>query len=135
MAHMNWREDYSVNIVSIDKQHRRMIELINQLHDSVTPKQEKEMLGSVLSQLVSYTKNHFKTEEALMRTYKYPGLEAHKAEHQTLVKRVAGFRKRYEAGKLTDVFDLSSFLMGWLEGHILGTDKKYSPYLVAKGVR
>jgi hemerythrin len=135
MTRMHWREDYSVNIISIDQQHRRMIDLINQLHDAVRTNQEKKTLGSVLSQLFSYTKNHFKTEEALMRAYKYPALESHKVEHQILVKRVTDFRKKFETGTLTDAFDLVNFLMGWLEGHILGTDKKYSPFLVGKGVR
>ena len=135
MAHMSWRKDYSVNIISIDKQHHKMIDLINQLEDGAKAHQAPKTMGSVVSELLSYTKNHFKTEEALMRKYDYPGFASHKAEHQMLVKRVAEFQGKFKAGTLTDIHDLANFLMGWLEGHILGTDKKYSPYLVEKGVR
>ncbi len=135
MEFMNWRDEFSVGITSIDRQHRRMIELINRLEDGVRTHQEKKNMHSVLSELVSYTRNHFKTEEALMKTYKYPGYVQHRVEHQSLVKRVVEFRRKFEAGTLTDAHDLASFLMGWLEGHILGTDKKYGPYLVEKRVR
>jgi hemerythrin len=135
MAFMNWREEFSVGITSIDRQHQKMIDLINQLEDGARTHQESKTMRSVLSELLSYTRSHFKTEEALMRTYKYPGYAQHKVEHQTLVNRVADFRRKFEAGMLTDAHDLASFLMGWLEGHILGTDKKYGPYLIEKGVR
>ncbi len=135
MAFMNWREHYSVGIISIDKQHQKMIDLINQLEDVAGTHQASAILASVLSELVSYTRNHFKTEEALMEKYKYPDCASHKVEHQMLVKRVEEFQRKLETGALTDVHDLANFLMGWLESHILGTDKKYGPYLVEKGVR
>ena len=135
MAPMNWSEEYSVDIISLDLQHQRIIELINQLERGAGMHQETKALGSVLSELLSYTKTHFKTEEALMRAHKYPGLASHEVEHRLLVNRVTEFRKKFEAGKLTDVYELVSFLEGWLESHILGTDKKYTPYLSGKGIR
>jgi hemerythrin-like metal-binding protein len=134
VAHMNWHDEYSVNIASINQQHQKMIDLINQLEDAATTHQELKVLGSVLSELLSHTKNHFKTEETLMTRYDYPGLALHRVEHETLVNRVVDFERKFEVGKLTDVHELVNFLMGWLEGHILGTDKKYGPYLVQKGV-
>lgn len=135
MALMNWREEFSVGITSIDRRHQRMIDLINQLEHGARTHEESKTMRSVLSELFSYTRNHFKTEEALMRAYKYAGYASHRVEHQTLVKRVEDFRRKFEAGTLKDAHDLASFLMGWLEGHILGADKKYGPYLTEKGVR
>ena len=132
---MEWREEFSVGIASIDRQHQRMIELINQLEEGVRTHQESKTVRSVLSELVTYTTNHFRTEEALMKSYKYPGYAQHRVEHETLVDRVNDFRRKFESGTLTDAHDLASFLMGWLESHILGTDKSYGPYLVEKGVR
>src|SRR6218665_1902837 len=37
--------------------------------------------------------------------------------------------------KVTVTMDVMRFLKNWLTGHIKGTDKKYSGYLVRKGVR
>ncbi len=135
MTVMNWREDFSVDIASVDKQHKKIIELINRLEDAASTHLEAKTVDAVLSELLTYTRNHFKDEETLMQKYLYPGLETHRAEHEALVNRVLEFRRKFDAGKLTDVHDLANFLMGWLEGHILGTDKKYSPYLADKGVR
>jgi hemerythrin-like metal-binding protein len=135
MAFMYWREELSVGITSIDRQHQKLIELINELEKAARTRQESKTLDSVLSELWFYTENHFKTEEALMQKYNYPGLKSHKVEHQALMNRVADFRRKFENGTLTDVHDLANFLMGWLEGHILVTDKKYSPHLVGSRVR
>ncbi|HTP12069.1 MAG TPA: bacteriohemerythrin [Bacteroidota bacterium] len=132
---MNWRQDFSVDISSMDRQHQRIIDLINRLEDAATTTEETKAVGSVLADLLSYTKYHFKAEEALMQRHNFPGLATHRTEHHTLVKRVEEFQSRYAAGKRTDAHDLANFLMGWLESHILGIDKKYSPYLVEKGVR
>ncbi len=132
---MDWRQDYSVEIRSIDHQHRKIIDLINQLEQAARTSEELKAVGSVLSELLSYTRYHFKSEEALMQKCDYPALASHKAEHQALVRRVSEFQGKYEAGKLTDAHDLANFLMGWLESHILETDKKYGPYLVGKGIR
>lgn len=135
MAQMHWRDEFSVKIESIDRQHRQLIDLINQLEEGAKQHEALNTLSSVLSDLKLYTTQHFRTEETLMQKYNYPGYASHRSEHQTLIKRIQEFQGRFEAGKLVHVDELANFLMGWLEGHILATDKRYSPYLVERGVR
>jgi hemerythrin len=134
MALMNWKEEYSVKVASIDQQHKKLVELINQLHDAMRAQKGRETIGKVLSELVSYTQSHFKSEETLMQTHKYPALEAHKLEHHMLVKKVSDFQKEVDSGKVTVTIDVMNFLRDWLQNHILGTDKKYSGFFVEKGV-
>ena len=38
-------------------------------------------------------------------------------------------------GKLTVSIDVMNFLKDWLDKHIMGTDKKYAPYMHSKGVK
>jgi len=44
MALMTWKADYSVNIKQIDDQHKKLIELINTLHDAMAKGHAKEAL-------------------------------------------------------------------------------------------
>jgi hemerythrin len=38
-------------------------------------------------------------------------------------------------GEMVMTVEVMTFLKDWLAGHIKGTDKKYGPFLSAKGVR
>ena len=134
MPLMSWKEEYSVRVNLIDQQHRKLIDLLNQLYDGLKAQRGKEVLGPVLHELVGYTESHFTTEERLMQTHGYPGFQPHKLEHQMLVKKVRDFQKDFEAGKSAVSIELMSFLKGWLENHILKTDKQYSSHFEKKGV-
>jgi methyl-accepting chemotaxis protein/hemerythrin len=78
---------------------------------------------------------HFDTEEKLFHKHGYPATAEHIQEHRKFVENVLAFEKDLQQGKVTVTMDVMRFLKNWLTGHIKGTDKKYSGYLVRKGVR
>ncbi len=88
-----------------------------------------------LDELVDYTKTHFTFEEGLMRDNDYPGFEPHKAKHEEMIKKVEQVLSEYEQNNDTAMSDAAEFLKDWLIKHINGTDKEYSSYLIAKGVK
>jgi hemerythrin len=88
----------------------------------------------VLDELIRYTETHFQTEERLMQTHRYPGIESHKLEHHMLVKKVADFQKEFDSGRTSVSIEVMNFLRDWLNGHILGTDKQYIHHFESKGV-
>jgi methyl-accepting chemotaxis protein/hemerythrin len=51
------------------------------------------------------------------------------------VDKVLDFEKQLKSGSVTLSMEVMKFLKDWLTGHIMGTDKKYSPFLRQKGVR
>jgi hemerythrin len=129
-----WRESYSVNIKSIDAQHHKLVDLINDLHDGMKQGKGKEVLGGVLSELVSYTALHFSTEEKYFDKYGYPDTLVHKRQHKDLVDQVLQFKKSFEAGNSIITIEILNFLRDWLLEHIAGSDKKYMVFLNSKGV-
>ena len=135
MPLMSWKNEYSVNVALIDQQHKKLIDLLNQMYDALKAQRGKEALKTVLTDLVNYTDGHFQTEERLMQTHRYPGYESHKLEHQMLVKKVKDFQKEFVAGGSSVSIEVMSFLRDWLNGHILGTDKQYASHFASKGVR
>jgi hemerythrin len=135
MAFFEWSDKYSVGVLSIDGQHKRLIEIINILYDAMRAGQGEFVLGKTLDDLVDYTKTHFRFEENLMQTKGYPDLAAHRKMHEGLTTQVWELAHQYKSGKTTLSIQTGNFLKSWLTNHILNTDMKYSEHLVARGAR
>lgn len=61
-----WREAYSVHIEIVDSQHKVLVDTFNELHVAIVTGMSREHLGKILSSLIKYAQDHFKTEERLM---------------------------------------------------------------------
>ncbi len=130
-----WSDTYSVNIGIIDTQHKNLVNIINELHQAMITGKAKQDLGLILSKLVKYTQVHFKTEENFMESRHYPDYAAHKSKHQGLTETVLDFQSKFQKDELGLTIEIMDFLKDWLGKHILGTDKKYTSFLNAAGVR
>lgn len=135
MPKLTWNDKFSVKIAQIDSQHKKLIDLVNQLSDAMAVGKGKEVLGPILDALISYTQVHFANEEKLMLAHGYPGLAAHVAEHRKLTTEVIQIQERYRKGGVGLTIPVLNFLNEWLTKHILNTDMQYSGFLVAKGVK
>jgi len=134
MAVMEWSPAFSVKVKKFDDQHKKLIDLLNQLHDAMKAGQGNAMLGVVLQSLITYTATHFKEEEQVMQANGYPDLPQHKLEHEKLVKQVLDLQKKFQSGGSVLTLTVMSFLKDWLTSHIQGVDKKYGVFLNAKGI-
>jgi len=129
-----WKDDYSVNIGIIDSQHRTLVDLLNELHQAMMTGKGKDQVGIVLSKLVKYAQGHFKSEEGMMQSKQYPEFEDHKVEHDRFTKTVLEFQGKFARNEIGLTSEVMDFLKTWLMKHIMGVDKKYSPFLNSKGV-
>jgi len=129
-----WSDVYSVKIGILDAQHKKLIGILNDLNQAMVDGHGKDKLGSILSELVTYTKSHFATEEKLMQSHKYPDYHVHKGEHERLAGTVLEFQRKFLANEIGLTIELLAFLKDWLTQHILGSDKRYGPFLNSKGV-
>lgn len=132
---VRWRDEYRIGIEAIDDDHRRLLTLINNLQTAVHYPTGDAFERRALEELVDYTKYHFAREEELMRTNDFPGYEEHKREHDEMISRVDGYLEGYQRDPEGTIEEVARFLKGWLVRHIAGTDQKYAPFLLEKGVR
>lgn len=132
---VEWKDDYSVGIDSIDQQHKKLLNLINQLQTAVDYSTGEQFEREALDELVDYTKTHFTYEEGLMRDNDYPDFEPHKAQHEKMFEKVKEVLAEYEQDQDTAMANAAEYLKDWLINHINGTDKEYSSYLIGKGVK
>lgn len=123
MSYLAWTDALNTGIEVIDNQHRRIVEMINQLHDA-NQGHSREAVGEVIENLVDYTLSHFAFEESLMEDAGYEFLRAHKRVHELFIKRVSEFKMRFQAGEDVAV-DLNGLLSRWLFNHIKSDDSAY----------
>lgn len=131
MAFLEWQDSFSVKVPELDQQHRRLVELINRLHDVLKAGGDPAMAQSVVNDLVGYTRHHFSREEKMMDTCGYPEAEEHKRKHRAMEGQVIVFQKQMATGGITVQLRLMNFLKDWLQKHILETDMRYSEALSA----
>ena len=132
---VQWRDEYSVGIERIDNDHKKLIQLINDLETAVHYNAGDEFERQALEELIAYTQTHFTLEEELMKEHGYPDFEAHKGQHDQMISNVEVFLRDYEEKGHKVLGDIAEHLKLWLIQHINGTDQKYAPYLHSKGVK
>jgi hemerythrin-like metal-binding protein len=131
---INWSNSYSVGVSQMDKEHQRLIDIINNLYAAMRAGRSKDVIGTILDELVDYTRTHFAHEEKLMREANYTGFDGQKQAHEALIAQVAEVQKKYRAGTALGQ-EVMNFLKDWLVNHIQGSDKKYGPVMNKKGIK
>lgn len=129
MALIKWRDCYSVGVEKFDKQHKVLIEILNDIFIIVREKQSVDHLGPVLYKLVQYTQEHFRDEEEAMAAVNFPKLDEHKAIHGKLLNEVTTYQRRLEANDEKLIPEFYQFVREWLLTHILEDDMKYKLFL------
>jgi len=132
MAFISWKEEYSVRVPEIDTQHRRLLEIINEMHEAMLMGGKPDALKAVLDDLVVYTRHHFRYEEQLMAGAGYQGLAEHQRKHRAMVTQVERFTSEITLGKASVSLKLMTFLKDWLTHHIMETDQRYSGFLAGR---
>lgn len=126
-ALVTWRSEYNLGVEEIDNQHRSLVDLVNQVWESIVFQAEWSKVLELVLRLEQYTVAHFAAEEAYMQAIAYPDLEAHKKIHQQFIARIdAEKQAALKNGRLT--LGLVEFLRQWLLDHILGHDKEATEF-------
>ncbi len=130
-----WTPGLAVGVESMDAQHRRLFEQLNQLIAAVRAGRGAAEVGRTMDFLDSYVREHFADEERLLAEAGYPGLEAHHRMH-------AGFTAELEtvrAGLSADDSDREALaerlhlsMRDWLLRHIRVEDRAYGAFLRAR---
>lgn len=128
MAFLPWESRYEIGVAFVDRQHRRLVEIINRLHDSIEANTGERELDGIFADLEVYTETHFKDEEERMAENRCPQLTSHAAAHREFIARVQQMRRRFLAREVVGERVLA-YLRSWLTLHILGTDRQCAQYL------
>ena len=129
-----WNKNFDTGIAKIDRQHQRLVELLNQLVSHLAFQSETPTLNAIFDELKAYALIHFQTEEEVWKeAFKDdPWVTAHEETHGQFVVAIS----RLEAEKSTRPFDdviadIVSFLTNWLAVHIIDSDKRLAYAVLA----
>lgn len=123
---IKWSGQLETGIGIIDRDHKVLVDLLNQVSAVVGDAEERAVMGSVLNSLSEYTHYHFSREEKLQEVAGYPGLDAHRRRHAVLAAQVDDIRSRYrDEPDTVQGEEVRAFLRTWLVEHILKEDMNY----------
>jgi len=134
MAFYDWNSELATDITKIDEQHKKLISIVNELHDALGKGKSKEVIGKLLNELAAYTDYHFKTEERAFDKYGYENADIHKKSHNDLIKQLSDLIRKYETGSLAVGAETLNFLINWVKNHIMKEDRLYVPLLKNKEI-
>ena len=129
MEIIEWSEDLSVGIAKVDEQHKKLIQMMEELGQAIRNDEASDVVEDVLTNLFNYAQSHFALEEELFRRHKYPEMALHELEHQRFIAKAFAFKERLSAKRPGLDVELLSFLSSWVLNHIELTDKRYTKFL------
>lgn len=134
MDFFTWTDDFLTGIDIVDRQHRRLVELVNGAA-RVLLEEHPEPAGvtATFAGLAAYAAEHFRTEEELMRVQGVAArvLEHHRQTHARLIGEVLDWKVRLSAADVPARQEFLGFLAGWLLFHVLGEDQAMARQLHA----
>lgn len=131
VGRIEWSNDFSVGIDSIDEQHMQLIMVINDLIDHANAETVPQDIRKTIKALEEYSISHFKDEENLFEQYGYPDHSNHIETHLDFKIKVESFKKLPLGGFGAAVVE---YLSSWLTNHILVEDMKYKTFFAEQGL-
>ncbi|MCB1316652.1 MAG: hemerythrin family protein, partial [Leptospiraceae bacterium] len=121
-----YKYNLKIGVPMIDMQHlwliRQVVELDYAIHHEYEAR--REYFNAALADAITYIKEHFSTEEKIMRHFDYEHIEEHRKQHRHFVQFVQNRNEQYKAGDEKAIFGLLHDLKEWLITHIAVEDKK-----------
>ncbi len=132
MGRIDWNDSFSVHNDVIDKQHRKLIDLYNDRHETLlhgTIEESTEVRKQTLNSLVEYIDYHFSFEEEYLKEMGYGDLKKHCQSHRNFSSKVTILQQDIISGNMVFTSSLIKLLRNWIVDHILKEDKLYSTTL------
>ena len=123
---MHWHHEWDSGEPTIDQQHQDLMRKAADLERlSLLDQPNPEMIKLTLNNLLEGINTHFRDEEAILQKVHFDGLDEHRREHQSLLKRATEFVELYDEGEI-DLYSFIPFLVRdvvW--DHLLKEDIKF----------
>ncbi|MBN1407045.1 MAG: hemerythrin family protein [Calditrichaceae bacterium] len=126
---ISWRTRYSMNIESIDNQHKEIFGIINNYINCILKGFGKLKTKYILDELIQSCRDHFEHEEGLMHQNEYPGLYSHKHTHKYFINELLDIRNKIDNNPFPISISTGDFIRKWTINHILTSDKAYSIFM------
>jgi hemerythrin len=129
-----WRDEFSVGVAEMDRQHKKLLAMINRLIAEQKMLTDRKTIADLLTDMTDYADEHFRAEEFLMAEYGYDRKTEQEAQHKAFIEKTQSFCSAGKVGPNILSEALLDYLGTWLIGHILTEDMQYKNFLISKGL-
>ena len=98
MALLDWAEDYRTGIDYVDREHRKLVDIINRISETLSAAESEKAVTDCLGQIYAEVSAHFALLEKLMRENDFAHYAAHKANHEKLLEEMRAMMDAYDNG-------------------------------------
>jgi hemerythrin len=122
---LHWSVVYETGHPEIDKQHKTIIDSMNQLHEAVMDRKKGDVLSEMMAFLDDYIRDHFSYEELCMREFQCPRAKENREAHAEFKKRVADMKALLNKTEpdYSMMIDFYYEMVYWIKDHILEIDQ------------
>ncbi len=125
MALIEWRTDFDTGITDVDHEHKELVRLINNLHETLASDASSDTISAFLGEIFARISAHFALEESIMRKYSYDQYSEHKKDHEKLLDDIRDIMDNYEAGKYMAYEEaFANVVHDWFVGHFKEQDAR-----------
>lgn len=129
---MEWRKEYQVHVITMDRSHRHLFNKINELIAASISGNSTEM-RLIFCYLASHFIESRDEEEELMSRYDYPFAEEHLREHKRLIEDFTALKEEVDSGEYNTpylAFRAQLLLFDWFSGHIAQSDRHLGRHII-----
>lgn len=132
-VHIEWRSEWDSGNEEIDRDHRKIISMGNELLTLSLSNGTEQQIQEQLDRLMDHIQQHFASEEKILSATDYPDLKNHSRRHQSLISDAIILRQRF-IGKEIDPTPFFYFLVDKIIlDHMLTVDVGFFPYTKING--
>lgn len=118
----------------IDQQHRKWVELINNLYAVLKDKREADKTDEAIREVLDYSDYHFSFEEKYMKEFDFIFYDKHIKHHKAFLKELEVFKKTPHKKRYIEGIRLMRRLRKMVTAHIREEDKRYVSLFKEKGL-
>ncbi len=122
MKFIEWNDEFSVGVASVDHEHRQLIELISAFQRKIEEDDSIDVKLEYLGETYAQISAHFALEEKIMRESHYERYEDHKSDHERLLDQLRDIMDATEDDQEIDNETLGAELETWFSRHFQEKD-------------
>ncbi len=124
---------FELEFEALDQDHRKLVDMVNRIVEEIDNDNARACKGLV-PEFVSFSKQHFAKEEALLVSVDYPDVESHRQHHLDLhdkLDHMLEFAKMAEENEMA-CESLKKELVYFIMDDVITADLEFKEFLASK---
>jgi len=116
-------------VPELDEEHQAMFRLTQELRHAVVEGEARERLKQKAQLLAEEVAGHLRHEERLMREARYPHVDWHKRQHNTIRNELTELAESLRSGEQAAILGSLEAIAKWMRDHTSVADRMAGAYL------